>query len=63
VCYSGQLSGNAFPDTEIFVLNSQGQAKALFTFATAYNREVGPWTLMSPTIVPMGSFSNICVPH
>jgi len=63
VCYSGQVSGDAFPNTEIFVINSKGQATTLFTFATTYNREVGPWTLLSPTILPMGSFSNVCVPY
>ena len=63
VCYSGQVSGDAFPNTEIFVINSKGQATTLFTFATTYNRELGPWTLLSPTIVSMGSFSNICVPY
>lgn len=63
VCYSGQVSGDRFPNTEIFVINSEGQATILFTFATTYNRELGPWTLLSPTILPMGSFSNICVPY
>lgn len=63
VCYSGQLSGDAFPNTEIFVINSKGQATTLLTFATTYDRELGPWTLLSPTIVAMGSFSDICVPY
>ena len=63
VCYSGQLSGDAFPNTEIFVVNSKCQATTLFTFASTYDRELGPWTLLSPTIVAMGSFSDICVPY
>jgi hypothetical protein len=39
------------------------QATTLFTFTTTYDRELGPWTLLSPTIVAMGSFSDICVPY
>jgi hypothetical protein len=62
VCFSGQLTGDAFPDAEVFVMNSKGQATTLVTFATAYSRNWGPWRLLSTNIVPMGSFSNVCVP-
>lgn len=62
VCYSGTLSGDAFPNTEVFVVNSKGQATTLLNFATTHDRNDGPWTLLSPTIVPMGTFSNVCVP-
>jgi hypothetical protein len=62
VCFSGQVSGDAFPDTEVFVINSHGQAATLLNFATSYDGTAGPWTLLSPTIIDMGSFSNICVP-
>jgi hypothetical protein len=62
VCYSGWLIGDAFPDTEVFVVNSEGQSKTLLTYATTYGPNVGPWTLLSPIPINLGSFSNICVP-
>ena len=62
VCYLETLSGDAFPNTEVFVANSEGQATTLLNFATTCGQNAGPWTLLSPTVVPMGTFFNICVP-
>jgi hypothetical protein len=61
VCYSGWLSGDGFPNTEVFVVNSKGQAETLLNYATTSSRNAGPWTLLSPITINMGSFSNICI--
>jgi len=61
VCYSGWLSGDGFPNTEVFIVNSKGQAETLLTYATTSSRNAGPWTLLSPITINMGSFSNICI--
>ena len=62
VCYSGSLSGDEFPNIEVFVVNSKGEAKTLATYATSYNRNAGPWTLLSPNQVNLINFYSICVP-
>jgi hypothetical protein len=62
VCYSGNLIGDAFPDTEVFVVNSEGQATTLMTYATTDGPNSGPWTLWNPIPLSLGSFSNVCVP-
>lgn len=65
VCFSGPLYGTAFPDSEVFVVNSQKQATMLKTWATTLGRNIGPFTLSKYALggkdVPMGSFSNSCV--
>ena len=62
VCYSGNLSGDEFPNIEVFVINSKGEAKTLVTYATSYNRNAGPWTLLSPNQVNLVNFYSQCVP-
>jgi hypothetical protein len=49
------------PNTDVFMVNSKGQAKTLLTYATTSSRNAGPWTLLSPITINMGSFSNICL--
>jgi len=62
VCYSGKVYGDAFPNAESFLLNSQSQAVVLDDFSTSLDRNWGPLVLLNPiNIIPMGSFSNICV--
>lgn len=61
LCFSGRLYGDAFPNTEVFVINSKGQATTLLTFATTQDRNIGPFTLISDNDRDMGSFSSVCV--
>ena len=58
VCYNGKLSGTAFPDVEVFVVNRENQATMLDTYATSGGPTTGPLRLLSPGIIPMGSFSK-----
>ncbi len=60
-CYSGKLVGNAFPNAEVFIVNSQQQAKMLLTFNTGSGPNVGPLTLYDPnTNQNMNSFPQTC---
>jgi len=62
VCYSGHLYGDAFPNSEVFVVNSKGSATMLLTFATPYDKNVpGPSIIIGDNNRDMGSFSNVCV--
>ena len=62
VCYSGHLYGDAFPNAEAFVINSQKQAAMLLTFTTQGDRTTGPELLLpGNNSRDMGSFSNQCV--
>ncbi|MFZ0416921.1 MAG: hypothetical protein WAM04_02370 [Candidatus Sulfotelmatobacter sp.] len=58
VCYTGKLNGTAFPDVEVFVVNRENQATMLDTYATSGGPTTGPLRLLSPGILPMGSFSK-----
>ena len=62
VCYSGHLYGDAFPNTEVFVINSKGQRTTILNFATTFDRNLGPDLLLGNNNRDMGSFSNVCVP-
>jgi hypothetical protein len=42
ICYGGYLFGDAFPNSEAFVVNSQNSATSLITFATPDGRNNGP---------------------
>jgi RHS repeat-associated protein len=60
-CYSGQLSGDAFPDVEVFVVNRENVATMLEQFATGGPRQLGPYLyLPGDSNRPMGNFSNKC---
>jgi len=61
VCLSGHLYGDAFPNAEVFVVNSQEQATMLLTFTTPYDRNKGPWLLFGNNTRDMGSFPSTCV--
>jgi hypothetical protein len=61
VCYSGNLKGNAFPNSEAFVINSLKQASTFHTFSTTYSRNGGPFELFGSNNRDMGTFSNVCV--
>ena len=41
-CYTGHLFGGAFPNSEVFVVNSQKQAQMLITFQTTGDPNSGP---------------------
>ena len=61
VCYSGNLTGDQFPDVEVFVVNRENQATMLDTFATSGGRQTGPYLyLPGKGRGPMGTFSNVC---
>jgi hypothetical protein len=60
-CYSGHLYGNAFPNSEAFVINSQKEAKSLITFATTEGRNLGPFTLYGNKNRDMGVFAVACI--
>ena len=62
-CYSGHLYGDAFPNAEVFVVNSHDQATMLNTFTTAGGRNSGPFRLFGNNNRDMGSFSNKCTPE
>ncbi|HXJ16689.1 MAG TPA: hypothetical protein VNM68_05770, partial [Candidatus Polarisedimenticolia bacterium] len=58
VHYRGHLSGDAFPDVEVFVVNRENQATMLETFTTKGGRETGPYFyLPGENERPMGDFS------
>jgi RHS repeat-associated protein len=62
VCYSGSMTGDQFPDVEVFVVNRENQATMLETFATSGGRQTGPYRhLPGNGHGPMGSFSNVCM--
>jgi hypothetical protein len=61
ICYSGHLYGDAFPDAEVFEINSQNQATMLLTFATQGTPNGGPIEyLPGDNSRDMGSFSGQC---
>ncbi len=61
-CYSGHLYGDAFPNSEVFVINSRGQAATLVNFATSDDPNTsGLVDLFGDNDKDMGSFSNVCV--
>jgi len=63
-CYSGQMSGDAFPYSEAFVNNSSAASTTLVTFATPFDRNwAGPLLLFGDFNRDMGSFSSKCVPQ
>ena len=60
-CYSGHLYGDAFPDSEVFVVNPQNNATMLHTFKTEGGRNSGPIHLLpGNNNRDMGSFSSKC---
>jgi len=62
-CYSGLLYGDAFPNVEVFVVNSKDQATMLDTFTTSGGRNSGPLVyLPGNNNRPMGAFYK-CVPE
>jgi hypothetical protein len=61
ICYSGHLYGDAFPNAEVFELNSAGQVTMLITFATSGGPNFGPIKLIGSNDSDMGSFANVCV--
>ena len=64
VCYYGSLYGDAFPNAEVFVVNSQNQATMLLTFTTPGSPNAGPFFyLPGDGIDNMGAFSSICLPR
>jgi hypothetical protein len=61
-CYSGHLYGDAFPNAEIFMVNSSRQATMLHTFETEGDANTGPAEyLPNNNNRDMGSFSSVCV--
>jgi len=62
VCYSGKVYGDQFPNAESFVINSQSQPVMLDEFSTPFSPNLGPFALLNPiNLLPMGTFSNICI--
>ena len=60
-CYAGHLYGDAFPNTEVFVVNSQKQPMMLIAFATDADRNIGPVSLLpGNNNREMGMFSDKC---
>lgn len=41
-CYNGHLYGDAFPNSEVFIINSKQVATMLVTYATDADRNLGP---------------------
>ncbi len=60
ICYSGHLYGDAFPDAEVFEVNSRGLATMLLEFTTTYGPNQGPFSLIGNNNRDMGSFSSQC---
>ena len=62
LCLSGDLSGDAFPDAEVFTRSLSGNATWLVQFATGGGQQNGP-SLFLPGLntLPMGSFQNVCI--
>ena len=57
--FEGILHGDAFPNTEVFVVNSKDQATMLDTFTTDGGRNSGPiFNLPGNNDRPMGAFSK-----
>ncbi|HEV2315551.1 MAG TPA: SBBP repeat-containing protein [Candidatus Acidoferrales bacterium] len=61
VCYSGKLYGDQFPDSEVFVYNSQAQPTMLQTFQTSGDPNTGVRLILGDNNRPMGSFNAICI--
>lgn len=62
LCYTGTLTGDQFPDVEVFVVNRENQAQMLEQFATSGGQHTGPYRYLPGNgDGPMGSFSNVCL--
>jgi hypothetical protein len=62
ICLAGHLYGDAFPNAEVFLVNSLGQSSMLLTFATPGDPNSGPVIyLPGSNNREMGSFANQCV--
>jgi hypothetical protein len=62
VCYTGNFYGDAFPNAEVFTINSQNQSTMLLNFTTAGSPNGGPiHYLPGDGTSNMGKFSNVCV--
>ena len=60
--YSGYLFGDAFPDSEAFIINSQKQPLSLITFHTTGDPNTGPIHFLSGNNNrDMGSFKSKCI--
>ena len=58
--YTGQMYGDAFPNAEMFLLDSKGTATMIHTFTTSGGRNTGPFDLLpGDNSRPMGSFSKL----
>jgi hypothetical protein len=63
-CFTGHLYGDAFPNAEVFVVNSKDQATMLHTFQTTGGQVTGPLHFLPfNNDRDMGSFSSKCVPE
>jgi RHS repeat-associated protein len=58
-CYAGQLSGDAFPNAEVFLVSRTSTATMLHTYATTGGPATGPLRFLpGDNSRPMGSFSK-----
>lgn len=57
--FSGNLTGDAFPDAEVFVRDAAGEAVMLHTFETEGTAETGPYKFLpGHNHRPMGGFAK-----
>lgn len=54
--FSGRLSGDAFPNAEVFVIRGSGAKEMLHTFSTSGPPNIGPLDLLFNNDRPMGVF-------
>ena len=61
-CYTGSMTGDKFPNAEVFVVNREDQATMLETFQTSGGRQTGPYLYLPGNgHGAMGNFSNVCM--
>jgi hypothetical protein len=60
ICYWGHLYGDAFPNSEVFAVNSGALGTMLLTFTTSGDPNFGPTLLIGNNNREMGSFADQC---
>lgn len=60
-CFSGSMTGDGFPNAEVFVVGQGNRATMIHTFATTADPDTGPYRLLPGDFGrDMGTFANRC---
>jgi RHS repeat-associated protein len=60
-CFSGSMTGDGFPNAEVFVVDRGNRATMIHTYATPADPDTGPYRLLPGDLGrDMGTFANRC---